>query len=130
MTTNSTTPRLRAPARPCLAAGLLVACAWAHAAPPASPPATASGGFGTALDRAALDAERVHGNLNSVIADVDMRGDVRGNTAQGVVSGDNRIDGTAFANSAGLTTVIQNSGSNVLIQAGTAINVQFVDPMP
>ena len=71
----------------------------------------------------ALSALR--GGDGQVIVEVDNQGTVGGNTASHVVAGDNRIDGGAFANAAGLTTVIQNSGSNVLIQNGTAVNVRF-----
>ena len=37
----------------------------------------------------------------------------------------NVIQGASFANASGMPTVIQNSGSNVLIQNATVINLQF-----
>jgi len=79
--------------------------------------------FGQALAEAALSTLR--GGDSQVTVEVGNQGTVDGNTASQVVAGDNRIDGGAFANAAGLTTVIQNSGSNVLIQNGTAVNVRF-----
>lgn len=61
---------------------------------------------------------------------VDVQGRVDGNTANNVTSGLNVIQDGSFGNASGITTVIQNSGSNVLIQNGTVVNVRFVDPVP
>ena len=47
------------------------------------------------------------------------------NTAINTVSGNNIIDNGSFANAQGLPMVIQNSGSNVLIQNATVINLQL-----
>lgn len=90
---------------------------------PSAPPA-----IGQPLEADALDALR--GGESLVVVRVGNDGEVDGNHAENVTSGLNAIDGGAFANASGITTVIQNSGSNVLIQNGTAVNVQFVDPMP
>ena len=84
--------------------------------------------IGQPLDAGALEAMR--GGESVVLVSVTDDGEVNGNHAENVTSGLNSIDGGAFANASGITTVIQNSGSNVLIQNGTAVNVQFVDPMP
>ena len=83
-------------------------------------------GLGPALATDALAGLR--GGDGQVTVEVDNQGAVEGNTASQVVAGDNRIDGGAFANAAGLNTVIQNSGSNVLIQNGTSVNVRFGGP--
>jgi len=88
--------------------------------PSPQPPAA---GLGPALDAQSLATLR--GGDGQLRIEVDNVGTVEGNTANQVVTGDNRIDGGAFANAAGLTTVIQNSGSNVLIQNGAAVNVRF-----
>ena len=48
----------------------------------------------------------------------------------GTIGGRNIVTGGAFGNAAGINTVIQNSGANVLIQNGTAVNVQFGGPGP
>lgn len=85
-------------------------------------------GLGTALDPSALDAYR--GGDDSVENDVDIRGQVGGNTAQNTISGNNTLSGDAFSNASGISTVIQNSGSNVLIQNGMIVNVQFVGSGP
>jgi hypothetical protein len=84
--------------------------------------------IGQPLDDVALEALR--GGESVVVVRVKDDGEVNGNHADNVTSGLNAIDGGAFANASGITTVIQNSGSNVLIQNGTAVNVQFSDPMP
>ena len=84
--------------------------------------------FGAALDAEHLDAMRGGDTRIQVVTDLD--GDVAGNSAREVTTGSNTIGGDAFANSAGISTVIQNSGANVLIQHGTAVNVQFSDPTP
>ena len=101
-----------------------------HAAPPQS---AASGdntaaAMGSPLDPGAL--EGLSAGAPGTLVHAGNDGNVGGNTATGVISGDNVVDGGAFANAAGINTVIQNSGANVLIQNGTAVNVQFVDPRP
>lgn len=93
---------------------------------PAAVLAPASTALGDAVADDALSGLR--GGEALVVVSVDNQGNVAGNTATNVASGDNRIDGGAFANASGLQTVIQNSGSNVLIQNGTSINVRFADP--
>ncbi len=98
------------------------------AAPQATPPPRQVDRIGPALDGDALDALR--GGTSSIDSEVHNHGEVDGNTADGVVSGSNIIEEGAFANINGISTVIQNSGSNVLIQNGTAVNVQFLDPTP
>lgn len=90
---------------------------------PQPPGATA---LGTPLSRESLHSMR--GGDSTTTNDVDLRGGVDGNSATNVVSGTNIIQDGSFANSSGISTVIQNSGSNVLIQNGTIVNVQFVDP--
>ena len=59
-----------------------------------------------------------------------VNGEVGNNSVEGVVSGDNRINTRSFAGASGITTVIQNTGANVLIQNGMVVNVQFADPTP
>ena len=52
-------------------------------------------------------------------------GTVANNTATQVQTGSNAVSDGAFTNSAGLATVIQNSGNNVLIQNSIIVNVQM-----
>ncbi|MDH5830711.1 hypothetical protein QFW80_09325 [Luteimonas sp. M1R5S18] len=114
-----------------LAAGLLLV-PWpalaGMAEPDAAPtPAASAGAAREALGPAVADEALagLRGGEGSTVVSVDAHGTVDGNTASQIVSGDNRVDGGAFANAAGLNTVIQNSGSNVLIQNGTSVNVRF-----
>jgi hypothetical protein len=82
-------------------------------------------GIGRPLDAAALDAFR---GGDEVENSVDINGAVTDNHADHIVSGHNVVQGDAFGNAAGINTLIQNSGSNVLIQNGMTVNVQFADP--
>jgi hypothetical protein len=83
-------------------------------------------GIGIPVDAAEL--ERLRGGESTVDNDVLIDGNVEGNTADHIVSGANTISDGAFTNANGINTVIQNSGSNVLIQNGMVVNVQFVAP--
>jgi len=47
------------------------------------------------------------------------------NSTSGTFSGGNIIDNGAFSDSAGLSTIIQNSGNNVLIQSATILNLNI-----
>ncbi|HJR73586.1 MAG TPA: hypothetical protein VJ806_08090 [Luteimonas sp.] len=90
-------------------------------------PADPVQGLGPRLNPDALAALR---GGDSVDNQVDIHGQVDGNTAQNTVSGGNTLGGGAFANASGIATVIQNSGSNVLIQNGMVVNVQFAGSDP
>jgi hypothetical protein len=86
--------------------------------------------FGSALDGHALDALRGGTDNRTLITNAsDVDGRVDGNTSVGSVTGGNLVDGGAFGHAAGLSTVIQNSGNNVLIQNSTVVSVQFA-PTP
>jgi hypothetical protein len=56
---------------------------------------------------------------------IDVDGSVDGNTAQHITSGSNSIADGAFSNASGINTVIQNTGSNVLIQNAMIVTVDF-----
>ncbi|MEN1927815.1 hypothetical protein WCE37_02220 [Luteimonas sp. MJ250] len=101
----------------------LIAGALALASPADGPAAV--DGFGQAVAGSMLGTLRGGESTSLVIVDVDNSGNVEGNTAIGTVGGSNIVGGGAFGNAAGISTVIQNSGANVLIQNGTAVNVQF-----
>lgn len=85
-------------------------------------------GLGPAVTEARLQALR--GGENTVDNAILVEGEVSNNSADRIVSGTNRVGGGAFGNAAGVSTVIQNSGSNVLIQNSMIVNVQFADPSP
>ena len=57
--------------------------------------------------------------------DMRLDGVVGSNEATNVVTGSNTVSSGAFAGTAGLPMVIQNSGNNVLIQNATIVNVQI-----
>jgi hypothetical protein len=84
--------------------------------------------MGVPVDAGAL--EQLRGGDGTVDNDVLMDGTVGGNTADYIVSGANAISDGSFASANGINTVIQNTGSNVLIQNGMVVNVQFVAPAP
>ena len=86
--------------------------------------------FATPIEGDTLDTLRGGAANTTRITNVsDVDGDVDGNVAVDTVSGGNLVAGGAFGNAAGLTTVIQNSGNNVLIQNSTVVSVQFA-PTP
>ena len=56
---------------------------------------------------------------------IDVEGSVDDNTAHHITSGSNSIADGAFNNASGINTVIQNTGSNVLIQNAMIVTVDF-----
>lgn len=94
---------------------------------PVAPPAVAPQpayvvGFGQSVSGDALATQRGGTNVNE---NMNLNGSVDHNSADNVSSGYNAIGGGAFNGAAGMPTVIQNSGNNVLIQNATIVNVQF-----
>lgn len=78
----------------------------------------------------ALDDLRGGTDNKTIVTNIsDVDGTVDGNIAANTVSGTNMVSGGSFGNSAGLNTVIQNSGNNVLIQNSTVLSIQF-SPSP
>lgn len=70
-----------------------------------------------------LDDQR--GGFDVVQNDMQLSGSVANNSAVNVATGHNLITEGSFANSRGFPMVVQNSGSNVLIQNATIINLQL-----
>ena len=62
---------------------------------------------------------------DGVFNDNQLKGLVANNQASNLTTGMNVISDGAFSGSAGMPTVIQNSGNNVLIQNSTIVNVQL-----
>lgn len=80
--------------------------------------------FGVAaVDSSALDANR-GGTEMQVLNKNALDGVVSDNQAYNLTTGSNWVTSGSFADSSGLSTVIQNSGNNVLIQNATIINLQ------
>lgn len=88
-------------------------------------PAAVVAGMGQAIGTDVLDGFRGGDDVDNTVT---IDGQVTDNTADHIVSGSNLIQDGAFTNAAGISTVIQNSGSNVLIQNGMVVTVQFTDP--
>jgi hypothetical protein len=86
-----------------------------------APAATAPLGEAASIER----LERSTGKDDTVHTEAVLGGTVGSNTAINTVSGNNVIDSGSFANAQGLPMVIQNSGSNVLIQNATVINLRL-----
>ena len=89
------------------------------------PGASVTGGIltVTAVSDADLDVSRGEGVDVLTVNKAELDGTLDGNTATNSVNGDNVISSGAFANTSGLSTAIQNSGNNVLIQNSTIVNV-------
>lgn len=103
--------------------GIACGSGAAFAAPPAlsSPPP----GFGVATPVDALKDMSGGTNITNNINQQTLNGTMSDTEARDTVSGGNVVSGSAFGNSAGLPTVIQNSGNNVLIQNSTIVNVRM-----
>jgi len=87
-------------------------------------PATVDSGLGKPVSSITLEAQR-GGDDEVVNNTIKITGDVTDNTAHNVVTGANSIQDGSFTNSSGITSVVQNTGANVLIQSATIVNVQF-----
>lgn len=62
-------------------------------------------------------------DIESVTASSDIKGISAGNTVNDSITGNNIISSGALMESSGITSVIQNSGNNVLIQNATVVNL-------
>jgi hypothetical protein len=80
-------------------------------------------GFGKPIEVDVLQGYR--GGSDLIQNDMQLNGTVTNNVAAHTVSGNNYISDNAFSNAGGLPMVVQNSGSNVLIQNATIIHVQM-----
>lgn len=80
--------------------------------------------FGVAaVDSNALDANR-GGAQVEVLNKNALDGVVSDNQAYNLTTGSNWVTSGSFTDASGMSTVIQNSGNNVLIQNATIINLQ------
>jgi hypothetical protein len=76
-----------------------------------------------AVDEALLDTNR-GGADTEVLNDIRASGTVQNNEAHHLRTGNNIITDGSFAGASGFSSVLQNSGNNVLIQNSTIVNVQ------
>ncbi|HWH84764.1 MAG TPA: hypothetical protein VNU71_21260 [Burkholderiaceae bacterium] len=107
-------PPVAEAARPSRAAPVLM---------PLEPAAARRGPFASKPVPAATLAARRGGER--VFNDAQLKGVVADNQASNLTTGMNVISEGAFSGASGLSTVIQNSGNNVLIQNATIVNVQL-----
>lgn len=72
----------------------------------------------------ATDLDRFRGGTDVAVDNTNTTdGLVHGNNASNLVTGSNLID-ASFSGASGLSTVVQNTGNNVLIQAPVIVNLQ------
>lgn len=104
---------------------LAFACASgvASATSPANEPPPAS--FGQAMPVGQLQGMTGGSSTTNNINEQTLNATMSDTEAKHTVSGGNVVSGSAFGNAAGLPTVIQNSGNNVLIQNSTIVNVRM-----
>jgi len=84
--------------------------------------------IGAPVDVARLAGMRGGEDDHGSVVVIDVDGTVDGNTAHHIDSGGNTITQGAFDNANGINTVIQNTGTNVLIQNAMVVTVNFADP--
>lgn len=94
----------------------------------ASEPEQRQTGMGTTIGLETLADMR--GGTQIVDNDILVNGRVEDNIADDVLTGSNSVTSGSFANASGISTVIQNTGANVLIQNAMIVNVKFADPAP
>ncbi len=107
-----------------LGAGLLPLQVGAEEAGQAAPTGAGQVFGGVAVDSQDLAVARGGAELDITLNEAKTRGVVSGNQASNLTTGSNYINDGSFAGAAGFSTVVQNSGNNVLIQNATVINLR------
>ena len=82
---------------------------------------------GEIFGSAAVDSQDLavsRGGAEVTLNDLKSNGAVHDNQASNLITGSNFVTDGSFAGAAGFSTVVQNSGNNVLIQNATIINVK------
>lgn len=87
-----------------------------------SPPAPDTAAFGATVPDSEMAAHR--GGTTTISNLNDLNASVYNNTALDSVTGSNYVTDGALTGNSGFSTVIQNSGNNVLIQNATILNLQ------
>lgn len=77
-----------------------------------------------AVDTQDLARSRGGAELDITLNDVKTNGAVSNNSASNLTTGSNYVAEGSFAGASGFSTVVQNSGNNVLIQNATVINLK------
>lgn len=111
-----------------LAAGAQAAAEPAPQAPALIPEIVIAVADPAGFDGQAVAADELaalRGGADTVTNTMRLDGAVSDNSAVNVLSGANSINSGSFSNASGLPVAIQNSGTNVLIQNATIINIQM-----
>jgi hypothetical protein len=82
-------------------------------------------GLGPVVSTSTLEHSSGGTNVSNI---QNLSGVVTGNSAAQVDTGSNSVSSSAFSGSTGVSTIVQNTGNNVLIQSGVIVNVQFKQP--
>lgn len=77
-----------------------------------------------AVDSEDLAISRGGAELDITLNEAKTHGVVGGNQASNLTTGSNFVGDNSFAGASGFSTVVQNSGNNVLIQNATVINLK------
>jgi len=77
-----------------------------------------------AVDSQDLAVSRGGAELDITLNEATTHGVVGGNQASNLTTGNNYVSEGSFAGASGFSTVVQNSGNNVLIQNATVINLK------
>lgn len=80
---------------------------------------------GAVMSEEALADQRGREGLTLQFTDAELGAAVANNIADSNATGANSISHDAFTDSSGLTSVIQNTGNNVVIQSSTIVNVNL-----
>ena len=82
-------------------------------------------GEDSVIENIQLDELRGTALSPEILGMADLQALSANNSAVQTISGGNTINSGAFSESSGLSTIIQNSGNNVLIQSATILNVNI-----
>jgi hypothetical protein len=63
--------------------------------------------------------------IDLVMNNMDLKAEMTGNLLQNATTGINRISDDAFAHAGGISTVVQNSGNQVIINNALILNLQM-----
>ncbi len=79
------------------------------------------------LSEALLSGQRGRADFDMTyqVNDSEQNALLQDNSIVNSVTGDNSISGNAFSGMSGISTVIQNSGNQVIIQGSTMVNVMI-----
>jgi len=87
------------------------------------PPSNLAREFGATLPDKDLGALR--GGQDSSLSNMNVNALLNSNSAVADTTGDNIVTQDAFSGAKGFSTVIQNSGNNVIIQNATILNLRL-----